>query len=390
MLLLLLLLPLTSFLSLYFKHTNANPAQNRDQWLLNLSYGHLLPHSNWTPLNKTEESLFTTKADAWLRHSLRRGIAGHIQFGQVMPQVLYEDPNMTIPSAYDDVGDAAAWTGHLLASLVHKYYVDEDSTLLPIIMNILKAWDFHTHNCTGMHGFIPRSWATPDNSKAWLAFRNYFTPSPPYINGNGTHGVYNCSVNGNTNLLWQGGSSRDTYIGIMFGLGSAFMTLEGKAEALEHYTLAQTIFERIFDKLSSDLYFIVYPLNCLKKNWIQCVPVNPTPTFVAVFERVALFVNPKKYLNIQEHYDTFLKLAIETDSITPLGHSGYYGNNLLSECWYIITRMERLRNGKNLVNIKSKISQLLVDYRSHLQANLNAYWVAAVNNTSNDIEPWNT
>ena len=66
------------------------------------------------------------------------------------------------------------------------------------------------------------------------------------------------------------------------------------AAAAQH-ALAQTVFERIFDKLSSDLYFIVYPLNCIKPLREQCVPVNPTPTFIAAWERVALFVNPEKY-----------------------------------------------------------------------------------------------
>lgn len=46
---------------------------------------------------------------------------GHIQWGQAMPLVNYGDVNMTVPVAYDDVGDTVAWTGTLLAALAHKY-----------------------------------------------------------------------------------------------------------------------------------------------------------------------------------------------------------------------------------------------------------------------------
>jgi hypothetical protein len=379
------------FILLHIVTVSSRQINSRDSWLLNLSHGNVLPNTEWTALNQTEQAIFNMKADDWFRHAMRQGDAGHLQFGQIMPQVLFSNPNMTVPAMYDDVGDAAAWTGHFLAALVHKYAVDEDPIVLPTILSILKAWDFHTHNCTGMHGFIPRAWATPSpTSTPWLAFRSYYTSSPPYINGDGSHGIYNCSAVGNTHLLWQGGSSRDTYIGVMFGLGSTLMTLKNKSNASEHYLLAQTVFERIFDKLSSDLYFIVYPPTCTKANWKECVPVNPTPTFIAAFERVALFVNPVKYASVQNHYDKFLTLAISTEYITPMGHSAYYGNNLLSACWYLLLRMEKLTMGKHFQKMQSKLTQLLVDYRPHLQANLNAYWVAACNDTAPDAGPWNT
>ena len=119
-----------------------------------------------------------------------------------------------------------------------------------------------------------------------------------------------------------------------------------------------------------------------KENWKECVPVNPTPTFIAAFERVALFVNPEKYgASVQRHYDEWISVALDTERITPMGHSGYYGNNLLSESWYVISRMERITNGKHWDKIRDMMVRLLNDYSHHLQANLNAYWVAASNDT---------
>jgi hypothetical protein len=169
------------------------------------------------------------------------------------------------------------------------------------------------------------------------------------------------------------------------------MALDDKPAAAAQHALAQTVFERIFDKLSSDLYFIVYPLNCIKPLREQCVPVNPTPTFIAAWERVALFVNPEKYgKSVQNHYETWLAIAMKTEFITPMGHSGYYGNNLLSECWYIIERMERMTGGKHADAVTSTVLRLLGEYKTHLQANLNGYHVAAVNDTAPNAGPWNT
>ena len=117
---------------------------------------------------------------------------------------MYEDVGMMRPKLYDDVGDTAAWTGTLLAGIVHKYIIQQDSSVLTSIMSILRAFDFFTHNCTGVHGFIPRAWALPNaTSPSWIAFRNYYTPDPPYLNGSsGVHGVYNCSVKDNENWLY--------------------------------------------------------------------------------------------------------------------------------------------------------------------------------------------
>jgi len=39
--------------------------------------------------------------------------------------------------------------------------------------------------------------------------------------------------------MWQGGSSRDTYIGTLFGLGSTLLALEGSPEAATERRVAQ-------------------------------------------------------------------------------------------------------------------------------------------------------
>ena len=74
----------------------------------------------------------------------------------------------------------------------------------------------------------------------------------------------------------------------------------------------------------------------------QGIPVNPTPTFIAAWQRMALTINPDKYHGaVAKSYAFWLETALQTESITPIHHAAYYGNNLFSESWYLIGRAER-------------------------------------------------
>jgi len=146
------------------------------------------------------------------------------------------------------------------------------------------------------------------------------------------------------------------------------------------------IFERVFDKLQADAFFIVHPPGCLPSDWEDCLPVNPTPGLVAAFQRIALTVNPAKYNGCRKMYKVMLAAALDAEAIVPIHHSGYYSNNLLSEVSYLIGRCERRDHSSGLWSkLLAKMQQLLVDLAPHLQANLPAYMAAALYNTSASV-----
>ena len=71
-------------------------------------------------------------------------------------------------------------------------------------LNFMAINCVHTHAHTPQVGYVPRVWALPtDHEHQWLAFRSYFTPNPPYLNGSGVHGVYHCSSEGSEAWYWQ-------------------------------------------------------------------------------------------------------------------------------------------------------------------------------------------
>ncbi len=363
-----------------------NYTDARSQWMLNLTHVGVAIEEPWPALSAAEIAELDTKAAGWLKHAVDDSISGHVQWGQAIPQLIYANPERTVPLRYDDLGDTAAWTGQLLSAIAHKYGTDGDSKMLKLVDSILQAFNRSVGHCTSSVGYIPRTWALPANSsKAFSAWASYYS-SPPFVNGNGSHNVFSCTATGAEHWLWQGDASRDTYIGSVFGLGSVLLALKSRPAAAQQYALAQFVFELVFDKLAADRFFILHPKECVNKPKGKCLPVNPTPTMAAMLIRVAISWNPDKYSGFESKYEFWLNSAISSEHITPIHHASYYGNNLLSECWYLIARLEQQDQSKEAAQrwpkLAAKIVALLTDYAPHLQAPLPAYWLAATNFSS--------
>lgn len=362
---------------------------NRTEWMLDLTYHGAQVTTPWPPLTDAEIRSMQKKEVAWYALATRSGDGGHLQWGQTMPQVQYADASRSTAARYDDVGDINAWTGQLLSALVHKYAVDRDADTLQAAAEIIGGYNFALNGCFDDYVYIPRCWAIPHQPEVpWKAWRAYFVSPTEHLND--THGVHNCTLEGAEHILWQGDASRDTYIGVLNGLASAVLALRPRAEAPdppaeEQYKLAVTLFERMYDRLVEDKFWIVPPPTCSHPGGREephCPLVNPTASMQAAFMRVALSVNPEKYeATTRRRYTEIVSLAIIEERITPINSDGYFGNNLLSEVWYIIVRFEAQESRSSLLygKLKAKMLQLLEDYAPHLQPNLPAYMVAALN-----------
>ena len=55
-----------------------------------------------------------------------------------------------------------------------------------------------------------------------------------------------------------------------FGLGSTLLMLQDRPAAAAELALAHVVFERVFDKLRADGFFLLPPPNCLPGNKEQC------------------------------------------------------------------------------------------------------------------------
>jgi hypothetical protein len=232
--------------------------------------------TTWPALNASELVALASKAQGWFEHAAATGPGAHIQWGQSFPQVIYSDQARATPAKYDDVGDTAAWTGHVLAALAHKFALDGDAHTLDQATAILQWFNFSSGFCTDVV-YIPRSTAFPDASAnvsggglQWKAFSAYFDnavlPDPTQL-------VFSCTKPGAETTVWQGDSSRDTYSGFAFGVGSALLAFKGRSAAAAQYSLAQVVFERVSCR-STDLPdlpdYVLWVRRCL----ISCNQVS--------------------------------------------------------------------------------------------------------------------
>ena len=362
---------------------------NRTQWMLDLTYHGAQITSPWQPLTEEELAAMQEKAAGWQALATRSDDGGHLQWGQAMPQVQYTDATRHTAARYDDVGDINAWTGQLLSALVHKYAVDHDAVTLQAASKIISGYNFSLTGCFEDYVYVPRCWAIPHQPEIpWKAWRAYFASPTEQLND--THGVHNCTLTGAEHILWQGDASRDTYIGVLNGLASVVLTLRPRTEAPDppaedQYKLAVKLFERMYDRLAQDKFWIVPPPTCSHpggRDEPHCPLVNPTASMQAAFMRVALSVNPEKYeVTTRRRYTEIVSLAMAEERITPMNSGGYYGNNLLSQVWYVIVRFEAQESRASPLysKLKAKMLQLLEHYAPHLQPNLPAYMVAALN-----------
>jgi len=152
----------------------------RSRWMPNVTHlGAAVRAADWPSLTTVELAALRQKPAGWYAHATGGGTAGHLQWGQAMPVVEYSDAGRTSPASYGDVGDTSAWTGQLLGALAHRFVVEPDAGVLPIIARVLQGYDRAT-TCTIHIGYVPRSWAHANESSiAWKAWRSYFTPNPP-------------------------------------------------------------------------------------------------------------------------------------------------------------------------------------------------------------------
>ena len=185
-------------------------------------------------------------------------------FGQSVNTKWQTGSNQTIPEEYEDVGDSAAWTGHVLAAAALEYNVTKSASTLEFISTTLDMYDFTTQ-CSGKVGFIVR-FAGPSNN---MAYRNYY---------HGSNHAWPCVAPWG-NQTWLGSLSKDMYYGFAFGMSTTWVFVEDAATRAKVSMLVQ----RVVSLLAKDSFFINSPK--------PHIPIVPDPLFIAVFMRLGLSIN---------------------------------------------------------------------------------------------------
>jgi hypothetical protein len=128
--------------------------------------------------------------------------------------------------SYKRTGDGAIWTGHYLAAQAFRYAVTQSSDALGAVQAALDGVQSLVDVTAPLDpDVLARSWV-PQNS--------------PYVDtirtDEGHNGLYASTYNGQA-VYWIGNTSRDQYLGVFFGLATAYdlvpdATLRAQASAL--------------------------------------------------------------------------------------------------------------------------------------------------------------
>src|SRR5215831_18343966 len=131
--------------------------------------------------------------------------ARHMPFGTIMDPI-FATPDSEQIVGYTHCGDSAIWTGHYLAAEAFRYNVTRSPEALDNVRVAL----------AGIESLL-------DVTGTNLISRCLIPMTSPYaqmiIKEEASHGVYQNTQFG---FYWIGGTSRDQYSGVFFGLGVAY------------------------------------------------------------------------------------------------------------------------------------------------------------------------
>lgn len=257
-------------------------------------------------------------AQSFESHALRisRNIQDrHLPFGTVLSPMFPLDTSSEIVG-YTRCGDSAIWTGHYLAAETFRYVVTRDPEALQAARQAIRGL---------------RSLVTVTGSDRLLA-RCVVPASSPLAAGprseERANGEYRGTVDG-VEYYWFGNTSRDQYLGALFGLSVAFEHLPDSRAAI------RDIVSPMIDRL-------------LEKNWSVVMPNGDTSTVfwlrpdqqLAVLQ-VARQVDPQRFARAYEDLrSSAIGIGLPISLEARDDHGSYYKFNLDAISLYTLLRLE--------------------------------------------------
>jgi uncharacterized protein (TIGR03437 family) len=238
--------------------------------------------------------------------------AKHLPFGTILDPI-YASPSSNQIVGYTRCGDSALWTGAYLAAEAFRYKVTQSPDALKNAQAALA-------------GLKSLSDVTGTN----LLARCIVSASSPYAQGiaseESANGIYQAAP-----WFWVGNTSRDQFVGAIFGLGAAYDLIDDP-----------TTKAGISDLVTRLTGFLT------GHNWSVTLPDGSTTTTFLVrpdelltILEVARHVNPSKF----SIYYSEQKLLFEGTVPVPIGvdilsDDSYFKYNLASMCFYNLLRLD--------------------------------------------------
>jgi uncharacterized protein (TIGR03437 family) len=230
--------------------------------------------------------------------------ARHLPFGTILDP-FYASPSSEQITGYTRCGDSALWTGHYLAAEAFRFRVTASSDAL----------NNATRAAAAIQGLVDVT-STNYLARCRIAIGSPFAPG--IHSEEAANGVFTNPALGYT---WIGNTSRDQYLGVVFGLGIAFDLIPQLRPAIAATTTR--LVQHLLDTNWSNPAFLLRPDQQL-----------------AILQ-VARLVNPAQFQSVYESHRARLAASVSLPvAFDSLSTSSYFKFNLIFISFYHLIRWE--------------------------------------------------
>ncbi len=238
--------------------------------------------------------------------------AKHLPFGTILDPIYASSTSNQIVG-YTRCGDSALWTGAYLAAEAFRYKVTQSPDALS---NAQKA-------IAGLKGLA-------DVTGTNLLARCEVQPDSPYAQGIMSEETSN-GIHQTPGWIWVGNTSRDQFIGVIFGLGAAYDVID---DAPTKASIADLI-TRLTSFLTGNNWNIVMPDGTVTTTFL----IRPDE-LLAVLE-VAKHVNSSKFSTYYTEQKVLLGLTVPAPlAVDIASDDSYFKFNLAYMCFYNLLRLD--------------------------------------------------
>ena len=270
--------------------------------------------------------------------------AVHFPYGTILDPIFASATSNQIVG-YTRCGDSAIWTGHYLAAEAFRFKVTQSPDAMN---NVNKA-------IAGIKSLV-------DVTGTNLLARCLLPQNSPYATGIRNEEAHNgIFTNGSTGTIWVGNTSRDQYMGVIFGLGVAYDMVDDPAVK----GLISDLATRLIQFLTTRAWTVVMPDGSISTSFLA------RPEEMLSILQVGQHVNPSQFLSSYNSLrDLLAPTVLASIGVDVQSNSSYFKFNLDYISFYNLIRLESNSSTQLLYRAAYDI------LRSHTSPHQNAFFNA--------------
>jgi uncharacterized protein (TIGR03437 family) len=236
----------------------------------------------------------------------------HLPYGTILDPI-YASATSNQIVGYTRCGDSALWTGAYVAAEAFRYKVTQDPAALVNVQNAI----------AGIKGLA-------DVTGTNLLARCIVPVGSPYVQGISSEESAN-GIHVTTDWVWVGNTSRDQYVGVIFGLGAAYDLISDAGTQASISALVT----RLIAFLTGHNWSVVMPDGTTSTSFLV------RPDEILALLQVGRHVNPRQFSTYYDDQRILLAATVAIPAaVDAVDNSSYFKFNLDYMTDYNLVRLE--------------------------------------------------